>query len=102
VVVGLGLGSSVGVVSSTTTVGRETFVLHSGRLPVYAYADDSRSIVDVAHSLSQASVVAILEDDSVAWVSRMSELNDMCEKRETRLCFVSVTGENPLLLKLKS
>lgn len=47
------------VLSVAATVGLETLVRHSGRLPVYAYAEDSRSILGDAHNLSQASSVAI-------------------------------------------
>jgi hypothetical protein len=40
VIVGLGLGCSVPLLSSTTTVGPETFVLPLGRLLVYVYANE--------------------------------------------------------------
>lgn len=54
-------GSVALILSAATAVGRETLVRQSGRLPQYAYAEDSRSIVGDAHNLSQASSVVILD-----------------------------------------
>jgi hypothetical protein len=79
------------VLSSTATIGCEAFVLHSGRLPVYVYADDSRSMVGAAHSLSQASVVTIL-DEQPAVIQKGKQKKEYREERQNRILFVPWMG----------
>ncbi|KAG9953388.1 hypothetical protein KCU85_g1266, partial [Aureobasidium melanogenum] len=73
------------ILSAAAAVGRETLVRHSGRLPLYAYAEDSRSIVGDAHNLSQASSVVILDVEFRAGVLNVRDMTKgsiICGKRD--------------------